>query len=257
MADRRRFDDRLHTFTWLSKGEVPDLFDLRRCGWALREDESASISCIAMLAVTDACEPNWIDRADDYSVAARRRMIVGGVADGDKRAFLLAKGFGDVVTNDIHIEELGLRARRVAESLTKLPRIRSIGRLSLDLLEREAYCKETPLNLNPREFALLWRLTDNIDQSVSKQALIRDVWRLGFVPETNSIAVHMSRLRRKLAFGGLDNIIDTVSGGGYRLCASDLEAPGQPGSSMGQDRSARMHASENPSVGLGSFSANG
>lgn len=224
MADRKGTVNRLHTFAWLSKGQVPDLFDLRRCGWSLSDTDAASPECIGMLAVTDECEPNWIDRADDYSAEVRRRLIVGGVIDSDKRAYLLSKGIGDVVTNDITIEELGVRARRVAESLSNLPRIRSIGRLHLDLLEREAYCGGHSLNLNPREFALLWRLTDNVDQSVSKQALIRDVWRLGFVPETNSIAVHMSRLRRKLAFGGLDDVIDTVSGGGYRLCAVELEA---------------------------------
>ena len=96
------------------------------------------------------------------------------------------------------------------------PRTRRVGRLTLDLLAREAFGDGKPLNLNPREFALIWRLADSIDQFVSKQALIYDVWRMGFVPETNSVAVHMSRLRRKLAFVGFAGIIEHPPSGGDR-----------------------------------------
>ena len=52
---------------------------------------------------------------------------------------------------------------------------------------------------------------------VGKLDLLRDVWRMSHVPETNSVAVHASRLRAKLATVGLAGLIQTTPGGGYQL----------------------------------------
>jgi DNA-binding response OmpR family regulator len=58
---------------------------------------------------------------------------------------------------------------------------------------------------------------DTPGETVDKRELLRDVWNLTFVPETNSVAVHASRLRSKLAAAGLPGWIQTVPGGGYQL----------------------------------------
>ncbi|WP_052223230.1 winged helix-turn-helix domain-containing protein [Novosphingobium malaysiense] len=152
-----------------------------------------------------------------YAATERRLIVVTGVKRPHERATLIQMGFGDALPDTLSIEELDARAGRVAECLNWLPRLRRIGNLELDLLAREGYGNGKPLNLNPREFALIWRLADSPNRTVSKQALIHDVWRMGFVPETNSIAVHMSRLRRKLGFAGLVGVIETASEGGYSL----------------------------------------
>ncbi|MDE2436703.1 MAG: winged helix-turn-helix domain-containing protein, partial [Sphingomonadales bacterium] len=69
----------------------------------------------------------------------------------------------------------------------------------------------------PREFDLLWRLAEAPGSAVSAEALLNDVWRLSFRPETNSLAVHVSRLRAKLRLAGLDGLIETLPDGSYRL----------------------------------------
>jgi DNA-binding response OmpR family regulator len=71
--------------------------------------------------------------------------------------------------------------------------------------------------LHPREFALLWRLADTPGEAVSARELLSDVWRLAFRPETNSLAVHISRLRAKLRLAGIDGVIETLPDGGYCL----------------------------------------
>jgi hypothetical protein len=53
-------------------------------------------------------------------------------------------------------------------------------------------------------------------------SLLRDVWRMAFRPETNSLAVHISRLRAKLRVAGLDGLIETLPDGAYRLGATSL-----------------------------------
>lgn len=143
--------------------------------------------------------------------------MVISAATAEERVELLRVGFGEVVSEAIEPGEFEARASRLAEMICWLPRHRRFGDLELDLLAREAYGCGKSLNLNPREFALIWRLADRPGAPVSKQDLIQDVWRMGFVPETNSIAVHMSRLRRKLGFVGMSGVIATASGGGYCL----------------------------------------
>ncbi|GAB5349196.1 crotonase/enoyl-CoA hydratase family protein [Alteriqipengyuania sp. 357] len=90
------------------------------------------------------------------------------------------------------------------------------GPLRLDLFHRDAAVEGRWLALHPREFALLWRLAETPGRTVSQRTLLFDVWRLTFEPGTNRIAVHVARLRRKLAPMGLDGLIAT-DGPGYRL----------------------------------------
>lgn len=203
-------------FCWLTPDVIPAQLDLRRCGWKLSNCNQSSEDCIGVFHAGSQESAAWMDALAQIRREVRRRVLVVGAELDHERAELLHGGFGDAVSREISLEELGARARRVAEASRWLLRQREIGPLKLDLLAREAFGSDRPLNLNPREFALLWRLADSLGQSVTKQSLIQDVWRMGFVPETNSIAVHMSRLRRKLSFAGLAGMIETASRG-YRL----------------------------------------
>ena len=74
-----------------------------------------------------------------------------------------------------------------------------MGPLTPDLIHRDAQHGSRWLALHPREFGVLWRLAECPGRRVSRAQLLRDVWRLNHDPETNSIAVHVSRLRSKLA----------------------------------------------------------
>jgi DNA-binding response OmpR family regulator len=95
--------------------------------------------------------------------------------------------------------------------------LRAAGPLTLDLFHRDARVGERWLALHPREFALLWRLAERPGETVPRATLLREVWRLEFEPGTNSIEVHVSRLRAKLALAGIEPLVETVPPGGYRV----------------------------------------
>lgn len=152
---------------------------------------------------------------------ARRSLLVSSVNNPEHRVRLLVAGFGDAVGDRISLVELAARAKRIADLGRWIPRSRAIATLELDLLAREAIFEGRPVGLYPREFGMLWRLADTPEEIVSKQTLLNDVWRLGFSPESNSIAVQISRMRSKLAAAGLDGLVETVSGG-YRMSLSSL-----------------------------------
>lgn len=195
--------------------------DLRRFGWTLDESPTGGRR-VGLVDVAGMDSAAMMGALVGFADAERGMAILLGVSSSSQRAVLIGMGFAEVLGADISLEELAVRAKRLLTQSQYLPQFRAFGRLRLDLLGRDAYFAGKPLDLNPREFTLLWRLSDSPDVTVSKPDLIRDVWNMGFIPETNSIAVHMSRLRRKLSDVGLLRIIETCNTGGYRLCVRDL-----------------------------------
>jgi len=205
-------------FRWLGSDRMPEAFDLTNNGWTMDEPGEPSSECIGVMHSGKLESSDW-QRVMSFPDELRRFVLIIGVATAHERARLLKAGFGEVLTDAIEAGEFEARATRLAQLVCWLPRHRRLGGLELDLLAREAFGHGKSLNLNPREFALIWRLADRPGEPVSKADLIQDVWRMGFVPETNSIAVHMSRLRRKLGFVGMSGIIATATAGGYCLIA--------------------------------------
>lgn len=100
-----------------------------------------------------------------------------------------------------------------------IPRFREAGDVTLDLFHRDGRVDDRWLALHPREFALLWRLAEQPGQPITRQQLLAEVWRIHFEPETNSLAVHVARVRAKLEPFGLARLIGTHPDGGYFLDA--------------------------------------
>jgi DNA-binding response OmpR family regulator len=218
-------------FRWISERVIPPAFDLRLMGWMMVNDDDP-VECVMIVPAADVMDPDGSTPTAPI-LRAHHLAIVAGVNDPAKRARLLDQGFGDAVSDDVTIAELHARVRRLPVSRESspasrnwLPRRRTVAGLQLDLLSRDAISAGQPLGLKPREFDLLWRLADTPNETVSKQALVYDVLRLSFEPASNSIAVHMSRLRGKLVAIGLRNLVETEAGG-YRLClpSTGLQAP--------------------------------
>lgn len=98
-----------------------------------------------------------------------------------------------------------------------IPRFREVGDVTLDLFHRDGRVDDKWLALQPREFELFWRLAEEPGMRVSKRQLLADVWRIDFEPETNSVAVHVARVRSKLDEFGLASMLATHPEGGYFL----------------------------------------
>lgn len=223
----------MRRFLWLCATEIPPGFDLRSCGWTLigaeagDGDEGRPIA-LAHRGCMD--RHTWTRLRHAYPQTRHDHVLMLGVPDGAERARLLALGFGDVLGDAPVLAEVAARAARLAARDAMLPPRRTIGPLLLDLLARDGFHQGRPLALHPREFALLWRLADTPGEPVGKRTLLREVWYLGHMPETNSLAVHVSRLRAKLAAAGLSGLVMTVPQGGYLLAVPDdaARAPAIP-----------------------------
>jgi two-component system OmpR family response regulator len=211
------------TFGWVADEPYPPArWDLRLSGWTL---------CCAGRTASAECDFLLLVDARELTVAERRRladndrpswrMIMLGVEDGRERADLLLHGCAEALPASVGLGELTARAARVDEMFSRLPRWRTLGPLTLDLFHRDVRCAGRWLSLHPREFGLLWRLTDQPGAAVTRIELLRDVWRIAREPETNSVEVHVSRLRSKLALSGCADLVETVAEGGYRVAARE------------------------------------
>lgn len=209
----------MKTFGWVSaQRDPPEQWDLRRLGWRLccgrggkRADchhvlivDTRWLRPITRCELADADRPAW-------------RLLMIGVEEPAERARLLSLGCAEAMPTGIGLRELEARARRVDDMFGMLPRWRILGPLTLDLFHRDARRGGRWLALHPREFGVLWRLADKPGERVTRRQLLTEVWRLNHEPETNTVEVHVSRLRSKLAEYGCEGLVLTDPRGGYRL----------------------------------------
>ncbi|WP_347302100.1 winged helix-turn-helix domain-containing protein [Croceibacterium sp. TMG7-5b_MA50] len=200
-------------------GGLPPDWDLRRCGWELCTHEGGIDRPCAHPLLLDARGLTDSLLSQLPGPFCGTRLVVLGITCSTSRAKLLARGCAEVLGSTIGLAELATRVRRVQAARTTLPRARHVGPLLLDLLHRDARRGSTWLGLHPREFGVLWRLADEPGKAVTRRTLLQDVWRIHHEPETNSVEVHVSRLRGKLALAGCGDLVRTATSGGYRLDA--------------------------------------
>lgn len=85
--------------------------------------------------------------------------------------------------------------------------------LSLNLSTQQVCLQDQPLDITPKEFAILSRLIMRAGQTVNRELLQQDLYTWNDDLSSNTLEVHIHNLRRKL---GKDRI-RTVRGIGYRL----------------------------------------
>lgn len=100
-----------------------------------------------------------------------------------------------------------------------IPRFRDAGDVTLDLFHCDGRIDDRWLGFHPREFALIWQLAEHPGERMTRRQLLAEVWRIHIEPETNSVAVHVARVRAKLEPYGLARLIATHPEGGYFLDA--------------------------------------
>lgn len=205
-------------FAWISAAPCPPgRWDLRLLGWELRA-HSVTATTSASPGVPALLDWREGSRCADWRDAlARCQVAAVGVGTTRDRARLLAMGFGDALPATCGPYELAARLQRLEAQTRTIPLHRRAGPVLLDLFQRDGRVGGAWLWLHPREFALLWRLAATPGRRVTRQQLLEDVWRLRHDPQTNTLEVHVSRLRAKLAQSRLGWLVRTHPDGGYMI----------------------------------------
>jgi DNA-binding response OmpR family regulator len=145
-------------------------------------------------------------------------VVVGiGGADGAAAAEALAAGATACVAHPYRIRELLpiLRAIR-PEGMVEPEPLLEVGGLRLDPASLEVSLHGRLVRMPLRELRLLQLLMANADRVVTREQIRDSVW--GGAPGSNTITVHVQRLRQRLGDDQVDpRVILTVRGVGYRL----------------------------------------
>jgi DNA-binding response OmpR family regulator len=134
-----------------------------------------------------------------------------------ERVLGLDEGADDYLVKPFHYPELLARLRALLRRPggERQPVLRT-GGLLLDPASRVVRAGEDPVELTPREFTILELLMRRAPEVVTRRSIALHAW-----PDeadavgSNTIDVHMARLRAKLARGQAR--VETVRGTGYRL----------------------------------------
>ena len=128
----------------------------------------------------------------------------------------LNAGADDYLVKPFDLSELSARIGSVARRYTGNPNpIITHGPLDIDLAARSIRRDGKPVQLTAREWALFEALLSRPGQLLSKAQLEGKLYAFDTEVESNTIEVHVSRLRKKLG----TRVIETERGMGYRLGA--------------------------------------
>lgn len=153
-------------------------------------------------------------------------VVIGiGGGDGLAAAEALAAGATACVAQPYRLRELLpiLRAIR-PEAMVELRPPLECGGLRLDPSSLEVHLYGRAVRMPMRELRLLHLLMAHADRVVTREQIRDTVW--GGVPGSNTITVHVQRLRQRLGDDQEDpRLILTVRGVGYRLVPPPLAEP--------------------------------
>jgi DNA-binding response OmpR family regulator len=138
----------------------------------------------------------------------------------------LKRGADDYVAKPFALEELMARIEAVIRRHRGKGGSRLVaGDVVLDLSEGVATRAGRHLGLTGIEFRILAALMRTRGQLVTYEQLAEAVWAVTTGPESNSLEVHVSRIRQKLESEGQSRLIQTVRGIGYRFTSEKGEGP--------------------------------
>ena len=146
-------------------------------------------------------------------------LILSARHSVDDRVKGLQAGGDDYLTKPFAFAELLARVQALLRRAggTAEPTRLVAGDVTLDLLSRKVERAGQPLDLRPREFALLEYFMRHPGRVLSKTMILSHVWGYSFDPGTNVVDVLVSRLRDKIDREFNTKVIHTVRGAGYVL----------------------------------------
>ncbi|NLC62399.1 MAG: phosphate regulon transcriptional regulatory protein PhoB [Gammaproteobacteria bacterium] len=137
----------------------------------------------------------------------------------DDRVGGLEAGVDDYVVKPFSARELLARIRAVLRRSREDDEDGSValGGLRIDGAAHRVFANEEPINIGPTEFRLLHFFMTHPERVYSRSQLLDQVWGGSVYVEERTVDVHIRRLRKTLEPSGLDAMVQTVRGAGYRF----------------------------------------
>lgn len=156
--------------------------------------------------------------------AAKDRVAVLAVTARDtvpERVAGLDSGADDYLVKPFAQEELLARMRALLRRPMGSAAQVAVGNLVFDLSTREVSVGGQAVIVPRRELAILELLARRANRVVTRDTIENSIYSFDEIVETNTLDVHISRLRRRLADAQAGVVIHGVRGVGYMLRAAE------------------------------------
>jgi two-component system alkaline phosphatase synthesis response regulator PhoP len=149
-------------------------------------------------------------------------LMLTGKTDVSDRVIALKLGVDDYVTKPFEPTELVARVEALLRRVKREKRVQvtayRFGDVEVDFERAEAYKRGQRINITAKELELLRYLVDNRDRVVSREEILRNVWRYTADISSRTVDVHVAWLRQKLERNTHQpQFIQTVRTKGYRF----------------------------------------
>ncbi|MBZ5701343.1 MAG: response regulator transcription factor [Acidobacteriia bacterium] len=145
-------------------------------------------------------------------------LIVTGDTPVDARVRGLDAGADDYLGKPFSFAELAARVRALLRRASRpVSTHLQVEDLELDRVERKVQRAGRPIELTPKEFALLEFLMQHAGQPVSRALFVEQVWGMKGETLTNVVDVYINYVRHKVDEGFPRHLIRTVRGVGYQI----------------------------------------
>jgi DNA-binding response OmpR family regulator len=146
-------------------------------------------------------------------------LLLTALGDLPERVEGLNAGADDYLGKPFAFEELIARIRTLSRRSVRplIDDIQHLGPVRIDLASHTVQRGGTPIDLSPKEFAMLELMVRNRGQVLSRDQLLERVWGYDADPQGNVVDLYVHYLRRKLDPAREDGepLIRTVRGAGY------------------------------------------
>ena len=206
-------------------------FNVTQCGYqAIQALDANSAMAHINNALPDLILLDWmLPGTSGVELARRLRAdqrtqdipIIMLTARTDERDKILGleSGADDYITKPFSPRELMARIRAVLRRRTPQmsdEMVRVEG-LELSPVTHRVNANGTNIELGPTEFRLLHFFMTHVERVYSRAQLLDQVWGDHVFVEERTVDVHIRRLRQALEPSGLDALVQTVRGSGYRF----------------------------------------
>lgn len=134
-----------------------------------------------------------------------------------KRIELLRLGADDFICKPFDIDEVILRIDAVLRRTEGKVSVLEFKEMKIDQEAKRIFLKNHEMICTAMEYAILETMLSNPNKIFSKRNLFESVTGDTYVSDENTMNVHMSNLRKKIAKITQEPYIETVYGMGYRL----------------------------------------
>ena len=182
---------------------------------------AASVQPVMILLDLGLPDADGLDIIKSLREWFQKPIIILSVRDSEEDIIkALDNGANDYLTKPFHTGELLARIRvviRQNKDISDKP-ILEFGTLSIDLNNHIARKNNEILKLTHTEFSLLALLAKNEGRVLTHQYLLREVWGMGYIEQTQYLRVFIAQLRKKIEDDPVKpKLLNTESGIGYRF----------------------------------------